>query len=127
MTKVRAAMLGGLEVRVVKDDEKTHTMMIQHSYVLSHVAQFAMELFRHELVAVEPMPVGAPVVGFDPSFQPYQRTTIELSVKRACDGAEALFAEMNKRRWLVASPPLSEIVEPRDAGVSFGLHGRAAE
>lgn len=124
---MKKTMLGGLEVRVVKDDEKTNTMLIQHGYVLSHVAQYAMELFRHELTAVEPLPVGAPVVGLDTGFQPYQRTTIELSVKRACDGAEALFHEMNKRRWLVAAPPLTEIVEPRDSGVSFGMHGRAAK
>lgn len=117
-------MPGGLEVRVVKDDEKTNNMLIQHSYVLSHVAQYAMELFRHELTAVEPVVSHSGDLG---RFQPYQRTIIELSVKRACDGAEALFAEMNKRRWLVAAPPLSEIVEPRDSGVSFGMHGRSAK
>lgn len=117
-------MLGGLEVRVVKEDEKTNTMMIQHTYVLSHVAQYAMELFRHELVMEEP--VNNQVTAFQAKFQPYQRTTVELSVKRACDGAEALFAEMNKRRWLVATPSLDEIVEGREERGTFGIHGRTS-
>lgn len=116
MAKASVAMLGGLEVRVVKDDEKTNNMLIRHNYVLSHVAQYAMELFRHELSAVEP------VRGAGVHYQPHERTSIEHSVQRACDGAERLFAEMSKRRWLVQGPSVDELVET-PSKPSYGLHG----
>lgn len=111
-----ARPVGGLEIRVVKD-EKTNTMMINHYYVIGHVGQFAMELFRAEMTSLEPLNIAA---GGPASYQSFQRTAVDHCVKRACDGAERMFAEMNRRGWLFTAPTLDEIIEEKTG--HYGLH-----
>jgi hypothetical protein len=119
--KNAARRVGGLEIRVVRD-EKTNNLLINHNYVIGHVGQFAMELFRAEMSALEPLvDCSAYMVGGNPAnFQSLQRTAIEHCVKRSCDGAEKLFAEMTKRGWLFEAPGLDEIIEPPVG--AFGIH-----
>lgn len=121
-TKKNTRMIGGLEVRVVKD-EKTHNMLINHHYITTHLAQYAMELFRAEMTSLEPM---SGMAGGTTTYQSFQRTTIDHSVKRACEGAEKLFTELNRRGWLVQAPGLDEIVEPPNEngyGLTRGMTG----
>jgi len=121
MAKARKSnpAIGSLECRVVRN-EKTNQMLINHAYAVGQVAQFAMDLFRGELHTFEPI-VNLAGGGASGNYQALQRTGIQQSVKRACDGAEALFDEMAKRGWIIQAPTLDEIIEPvKENG--FGMH-----
>lgn len=119
MTKavVHARQIGGVEARVVRD-EKTNNLLINHYHIVGQVGQYAMEIFRSEMQAIEP---SLAAVQSNQNYQTLQRTSITQSVQRACDGAEAMFKEMSRRGWMIEAPRLDEIVEPQNQN-SFGLH-----
>jgi hypothetical protein len=78
--------------------------------MFSSVAQFAIELFKQEMALEEPVTDGMPIMM---TYQPMQRTTVEGSVQRSCDGAEKLYTEMLRRGWVQEMPPLDECIERR--------------
>ena len=110
-----------LEVRLYSQ-EPHKQLYINHRLILSHQAQYAMELLKIEIAAMEPMNAWG-VVG-DGSFQPFQRTSVPGAVKRACDASEALFKEIEKRGWCAAGPDLDEVFSKEDSKAPFGMHAR---
>jgi hypothetical protein len=106
-----------LDVRMTSVDQKHNSVFVNQRLIAAHVGQFAMELFKNEMLAVEPTLMGA----HNPDgSQVHQRTSVEQCVERACLGAEKLFAELIKRGWLVEGPKTGELFDVDDA--SFGLH-----
>jgi hypothetical protein len=120
MTKSRK-LIPTVEARVMPHEYKAHPVYVNHRVLASHVGQYAMELFSHEMTMMEPVSLGASGIASGSSFQPLQRTNIEASVKRACDGAERMFQEMIRRGWLIETPSIDDVVKPEGPS-SFGLH-----
>jgi hypothetical protein len=109
-----------IQAHVVQQGEKLREVWVHNRYMFSSVAQFAIELFKQEMALEEPLAMPM-VVGGTLTFQPRQRTTVENSVQRACDGAEKLYAEMVRRGWMHEMPPLKDCIERTD--VPFGMTG----
>jgi hypothetical protein len=109
-----------IQAHLVQKGEKLKEVWVHNRYMFSSVAQFAIELFKQEMATEEP--VVAMPMGGTPTFQARQRTTVENSVQRSCDGAEKLYAEMIKRGWVQEMPEIDECID-RDGYVNFGMHG----
>lgn len=109
---------------VVEPGEKLRETWVHHRFMVSSVGQYAMELFRNELASMEPM--NASGIAQYQHYQPMQRTTVDASVKRACDGAEKLFEELTKRGWTWEMPSLDSMIERSDfTGFGMGTrHGK---
>jgi hypothetical protein len=107
-----------VDVRLMAHDHKAKSTFVNQRIIAAHIGQFAMELFRQEMVAVEPALVG----GHNPDgSQIHQRPSVEACVQRACLGAEMLFNEMHRRGWVVLSPESDDVLA-EDEARAFGLH-----
>lgn len=107
-----------LDVRLVAADYKHKNVFVNQRLIMSHVGQYAMELFRQEMISVEPLLTAPNKDG----SQQHVRTTIDASVQRACDGAEKLFRELDRRGWLSLSPETDDLLA--EADTQFGIHNK---
>lgn len=102
---------------LVSADYKHKNMFAGSRLIMSPVGQYAMELFRQEMISVETSLTANP-----DGSQQHARTTIDASVQRACDGAEKLFREIDRRGWLSLSPETDDL--SAEADTQFGIHNK---